>query len=119
MSSDGSGAPPPGEPVPVLSRSAFLRVVLTRGSVGLVSFGAGFGIDAIWARLVRGGRLERSEYRRFVVGGLRIHHSIVGYAAVVLGLAYRSWILVPLGVGIILGHGRRDRYGFLERVGAP
>jgi hypothetical protein len=99
-----------------MGRRAFLRAGLRTGSLALGAFAAGFSIDALWARLVRGRRLERSDYPRFVVGGFRVHHSALGYAAVIVGLIYRPVILIPLGLGIIVGHGRRDRWGFLERV---
>jgi len=80
------------------------------------AFLAGYGIDAAWARLVRGPGLDRTDHPRFVVGGWRVHHSLVGYLAVALGVFVWPGVLVPLGLGIIVGHGRRDRWGFLERV---
>jgi hypothetical protein len=93
-----------------------VRSGLAKSSTALAAFAAGFGIDALWARLVRGPRLERVEYPRVVVGGYRVHHSVVGYLALVVGAVYLPWVLVPLGLGIVVGHGRRDRWGFLERV---
>lgn len=113
--SDSGGTPGDEGPAPV-SRRAFLRWLVRQGTLALAAFAAGLGIDALWARLVRGPRLEREDYPRFVVGGYRVHHSIVGYLAVVVGVAYLPIVLVPLGLGIIVGHGRRDRWGFLERV---
>jgi len=91
-------------------------MALSKGALGFGAFAAGFGIDALWARLVRGPRLDRDEFPRLVVGPYRVHHSVVGYLTVAAGLIYRPTILIPLGVGIIVGHGRRDRWGFLERV---
>ncbi|MBM4184929.1 MAG: hypothetical protein FJ207_12060 [Gemmatimonadetes bacterium] len=117
--SSGAPAPQSSEPEPDLSRRALIRAGLAKGSLALTAFGAGLGIDALWARIVRGPDLERADYPRLVIGSMRVHHSIVGYAAVVLGLVYSPAILIPLGLGIIVGHGRRDRYGFLERVDRP
>jgi hypothetical protein len=50
------------------------------------------------------------------VGAWRVHHSVVGYLAVLLGIFLVPEVLIPLGLGIIVGHARRDRLGFLERV---
>lgn len=113
--SDPAGGPAdePSEPV---DRRAFVRVLTGKGALALGAFAVGFGIDALWARLVRGPRLEREEYPRLIVGAYRVHHSVVGYLAVVIGLLYFPLALIPLGLGIIVGHGRRDRWGFLERV---
>jgi hypothetical protein len=100
-----------------LSRRAFLRMALGKGTLALGAFVAGFGIDALWARLVRGPRPDREEYPRLVLGPYRVHHSVVGYLAVAIGLVHQPVVLIPLGLGIIIGHGRRDRWGFVERVG--
>lgn len=88
-----------------------------RAVLALLAFAVGYLIDAAWARLVRGFRLERTEYRRFVLGDFRVHHNVVGYVAVLVGLFVYPVILIPLGIGMIVGHGRRDRlYWFVERV---
>ena len=116
--SDTSGVPAEARKEP-LSRRAFLRMALAKGGLALGAFAAGLGTDAVWARLVRGRRLDREEYPRFVLGPYRVHHSVVGYLAVVVGLVYQPLVLIPLGLGIIVGHGRRDRWGFIERVARP
>lgn len=91
-----------------MTRKAFLVAL---------ALGAGFLIDAVWARLVRGFHLQRADYPKFVVGGFRVHHSIFGYVAVLVGLFAYPQVLVPLGIGIIVGHGLRDGlYGFIERA---
>ncbi|MEQ1857103.1 MAG: hypothetical protein ABL963_11550 [Longimicrobiales bacterium] len=118
----GSGGSGPQDPTDaarpeVLTRRAFLRQAASRGALVSAAFAAGFGIDAVWARLVRGPGLDREDYPRFLVGGFRVHHSVLGYLAVALGLVWLPLVLIPLGLGVILGHGRRDRYGFIERVG--
>ncbi len=117
--SNGSQSPrrTEGDPTEILGRREFLRVLGSRGSLAVGAFAIGLGIDWSWARLVRGPRLDRQEYPRFVLGGFRVHHSVIGYLAVVLGLAWHPVVLIPLGLGVIVGHGRRDRYGFIERVG--
>ena len=119
-SSDASGSEPgfrgPEGPPDDLTRREFVRSWSSRLGVASAAFSAGFGIDALWARLVRGPDLARADYPRFVVGGWRVHHSVVGYLAVLLGIFLFPGVLIPLGLGIIVGHARRDRLGFLERV---
>ena len=81
------------------------------------AFVLGYAIDAVWARLVRGWRLERERYPRLVLGRFRIHHNVVGYAAIVAGFFAYPLLLVPLGLGMIVGHRVRDRlFWFIERV---
>jgi hypothetical protein len=101
-----------------LDRRAFLRLLIRRGASAVAAFGLGLLVDDVWARLVRGPRFEREEYRRVVVGRWRVHHNIAGYVLLAAGaLTYRI-VLVPLGLGMIVGHGLRDRlFWFLERVG--
>lgn len=101
-----------------MSRAAFLRLLADRGTRVLGAFVLGYAIDAIWARLVRGFRLERANYPRLVLGQYRVHHNVVGYVAILAGLVAYPWLLIPLGLGMIVGHGLRDRlFWFIERVG--
>lgn len=103
---------------PPLDRRAFLREVTRRGAIALGAFGLGLLVDTIWARIVRGPRLDRADYPRFVIGGWRIHHNVVGYLLLVGGLFAYPIVLVPLGIGMIVGHGVRDRlFWFIERAG--
>jgi len=52
-----------------------------------------------------------------VLGRYRIHHNVVGYMLILGGLFGHPLVLVPLGLGMIVGHARRDRlYWFVERV---
>jgi hypothetical protein len=82
------------------------------------AFALGFAVDDLWARLVRGFRLEREDYPRAVVAGWRLHHNVVGYLLVVAGAVRRPILLIPAGLGMIVGHRRRDRlWWFLERAG--
>jgi hypothetical protein len=100
-----------------LDRRAFLRAMITKSAIALGAFAGGFLVDAAWARAVRGPRLEREDYRRLVLGRFRVHHNVVGYVLVVVGLFVRPTVLVPLGLGMIVGHGLRDRlFWFVERV---
>jgi hypothetical protein len=100
-----------------LSRRAFLDVGLRRAGVVLASLSAGLLVDTVWARLVRGWHLERPEYPKVVFGRYRIHHNVVGWMALLVGVAYQPWILVPFGLGMIIGHRIRDRlFWFIERV---
>lgn len=102
---------------PDLTRRAFLTVGVRRAGVALTALASGFLVDAVWARLVRGWHLERPEYPRMVLGRYRIHHNVVGWIALVVGVVYQPWILVPFGVGMIVGHRIRDRlFWFVERV---
>lgn len=96
-----------------LDRRAFLRSVATVAG----SFALGLLIDTSWARAVRGLRLEREEYPKLLVGPYRVHHNLVGYLLVVAGLFRYPTVLVPLGIGMIVGHRLRDRlFWFIERV---
>ncbi len=82
------------------------------------AFLLGFTIDGIWARLVRGLRLERETYPRLVFGQYRVHHNVLGYIAILVGLFAYPIVLIPLGLGMIVGHRIRDRlFWFIERVG--
>ena len=88
-----------------------------RSGLAAGAFVLGYSIDFIWARLVRGARLERERYPRLVLGRFRIHHNVVGYAAILAGLFGYPLLLIPLGFGMIVGHRVRDRlFWFIERV---
>jgi hypothetical protein len=101
-----------------LDRRAFLRTMIRRGATAVGSFGLGLLIDGAWARAVRGPRLEREDYRRVVIGRWRVHHNLAGYLLLAAGVFAYPLVLVPLGLGMIVGHGRRDRlFWFIERVG--
>lgn len=85
--------------------------------MGLGAFALGLLVDTGWARVVRGVRLERQDYPRFVVGRYRVHHNVVGYLLLVAGLFAYPVVLIPVGLGMIVGHGIRDRlFWFVERV---
>lgn len=119
-SPDGLAPEGRSEDTDSLDRAAFLRRVAGRGATVAGAFALGFSIDWVWARLVRGFRLEREDYPRLVLGDLRVHHNVVGYVAILVGLFRYPAILVPLGLGMIFGHGRRDRlYWFLEQARLP
>jgi hypothetical protein len=101
-----------------VTRAAFLDVLGRRALIVVGAFAAGYSVDWIWARLVRGARLERETYPRAILGGWRIHHNVVGYLLVVAGAVWRPLLLIPAGLGMIVGHRRRDRlWWFIERVG--
>jgi len=88
-----------------------------RAMLALLAFGVGVLVDQAWARLVRGFHLERPEYPKMILGRYRIHHSVVGYAAVVAGVFVYPGVLIPLGIGLILSHGMRDGpLWFIERM---
>ncbi|HIF08120.1 MAG TPA: hypothetical protein EYQ64_14635 [Gemmatimonadetes bacterium] len=92
----------------MMNRKAFLI---------LGAFVLGYGIDAVWARAVRGLRLERKEYKKLVVGRIRIHHNVIGYILILISLWRYPIFLVPLGLGVIVGHRIRDRlFWFMEVV---
>lgn len=103
------------DPTPVvggeaISRRAFLRTPL-------VAFALGLLVDTAWARAVRGLRLQRLEYPKMIVGRYRIHHNVVGYILAAAGLFRHTAVLVPMGLGMIVGHRLRDRlFWFVERV---
>ena len=100
-----------------LSRRAFIRTMIPVAATTLGAFAIGFSIDAVWARVVRGLRLEREDYRKLVLGSFRIHHNVVGYLLVLIGLFFHPVVFVPMGLGMIVGHRVRDRmFWFIERV---
>ena len=81
------------------------------------AFVLGLLVDEGWARAVRGPRLEREDYPRMVLGSYRIHHNVIGWILLLVGVFAFPWVLIPLGLGMIVGHRRRDRlFWFLERV---
>ena len=52
-----------------------------------------------------------------VSGGIQLHHNVVGYLLFVAALWVYPVVLVPLGLGMIVGHRRRDRlFWFMERA---
>jgi hypothetical protein len=100
-----------------VTRADFLRVLGRRALIVVGAFAVGYSVDWVWARLVRGPRLERESYPRAVLAGWRIHHNVVGYALLIAGAFTRPLVLIPAGLGMIVGHRRRDRlWWFLERV---
>lgn len=104
-------------PEPGLDRRAFLTTARGKAVTALAALAAGWLVDEAWARAVRGVRLEREDHPRLVLGRYRVHHNVVGWALLAGGLFALPWVLVPLGIGMIVGHRRRDRlYWFLERV---
>ena len=107
----------PGEPDGSLDRRSFLVAALPKAATAVAACAVGLLVDEAWARAVRGARLERESYPRLVVGRYRVHHNVVGWALLGVGLFALPWVLIPLGLGMIVGHRRRDRlFWFLERV---
>ena len=91
--------------------------MMNPGLAILSAFVLGYGIDAGWARAVRGIRLERKKYKKLIVGKFRIHHNVLGYVFILFGFSTYPVFLVPLGLGIIVGHRIRDRlFWFVEMV---
>jgi hypothetical protein len=106
--------PPPTD---LMDRRAFLGLTGRRAAAVVGAFAAGLLVDTIWARLVRGWHLEREEYPKLVFGRYRVHHNVVGYVLLLAGLRFHPWVLVPAGLGMIVGHRIRDRlFWFVERV---
>jgi len=83
-----------------------------------LSFITGYLIDFIWARILRGMNLKKKRYKKIVLGGFRIHHNLIGYSLVVIGLFYLQLVLIPLGMGMIIGHAIRkgEPILFIERT---
>lgn len=91
--------------------------MMNQGLVILSAFVLGYGIDAGWARAVRGLRLEREKYKKLIVGKFRIHHNVLGYILILVGFSMYPVLLVPAGLGIIVGHRIRDRlFWFVEAI---
>src|SRR5688572_21270980 len=100
-----------------MTRAAFLASLGRRAPIVIGAFAVGYSVDWVWARLVRGARLERERYPTAVLAGWRMHHNVVGYLLVLAGVLWQP-LLIPAGLGMIVGHRRRDRlWWFLERVG--
>ena len=100
-----------------ISRAQFLRLTARRSGAAAGALLLGFVVDGAWARLVRGARLQRERYPTLVLGRYRVHHNVVGYLAVVVGIFLYPWLLVPFGLGMIVGHRMRDRlFWFIEGV---
>ena len=95
-------------------------MMIVRESVTILgAFVLGYLMDAGWARIVRGAHLERRDYKKFIVGRFRIHHNVFGYVLVLCGFLAYPLILVPLGLGLIVGHRIRDRlFWFVEVIPA-
>ena len=90
---------------------------MNQALVILSTFVLGYAIDAGWARAVRGIRLEREEYRKLILGRFRIHHNVLGYILILVGFSMYPLFLVPLGLGVIVGHRIRDRlFWFVEVI---
>lgn len=101
-----------------VSRADFLSTLGGRVLGVIAAFVVGYSVDWVWARLLRGGRLQRESYPTAVLAGWRVHHNVVGYLLVVAGLRWKPLALIPAGIGMIVGHRRRDRlWWFLERIG--
>ena len=108
----------PEAPEPdLVDRRDFLRTARGKAAGAVGAFVLGLLIDEGWARAVRGLRLEREDYPRMIVGRYRIHHNVIGWILLVAGFLAFPWVLIPLGLGMIVGHRRRDRlFWFLERA---
>ena len=91
-------------------------VMIVQEAVAILGgFVLGYLIDAGWARIVRGVHLERRNYKKFIVGRFRIHHNVLGYVLLLCGFLTYPLFLVPLGLGVIVGHRIRDRlFWFVE-----
>lgn len=106
--------PTPGDP---MDRRAFFGLTGRRAATAVGAFAAGMLVDTVWARVVRGWHLEKEEYPKVVFGRYRIHHNVVGYLLLLGGLRYQPFFLIPMGLGMIVGHRIRDRlFWFVERV---
>ncbi|MGE0159860.1 MAG: hypothetical protein AB7T31_10660 [Gemmatimonadales bacterium] len=100
------------------TRRDFLIRLAKPAAVVAGGFALGLATDELWARSVRGVDLARESYPRAIVGGWRVHHNVVGYVLLAAGWFWRPLLLVPAGIGMIVGHRRRDRlWWFMERVG--
>lgn len=100
-----------------IGRAQFLRVAARRSGAAAGAFLLGYAVDGAWARLVRGARLERERYPTLVLGRYRVHHNVAGYVAILIGIFLYPWLLVPFGLGMIVGHRIRDRLiWFIEGV---
>ncbi len=83
----------------------------------IVGFLIGYYLDYFWARVQRGMHLEKKEYYKFIFGEMRVHHNWIGYVMILFGFFWYPLILVPAGIGSIVGHRIRDNlFWFIERV---
>ena len=91
---------------------------MVKEAIIILSFILGFLIDFFWARLVRGWHLEKKNYIKMIFWKVRIHHNILGYASVVIGIFWNGIILIPAGLGVIIGHATRkgEPVWFIEKA---
>lgn len=85
----------------------------------LISFLVGYGIDNFWAWVQKKipGKKKGDRHLKIIIKRARLHHNIVGYLIIITGFFYYPLILVPFGIGIILGHRVRDElFWFIEGI---
>jgi len=91
--------------------------MLREALIIVFGFILGYSIDWVWARVVRGFKLEKKHYKKMIVGSIRIHHNIIGYVFIIIGFFFYTAFFVSLGIGMIIGHRIRDRFfWFVEFV---
>jgi hypothetical protein len=86
----------------------------------LFSFIFGYAFDNLWAKVTYKipSKVRKNDYAKFIFGEIRIHHNFLGYILIVFGFFIYPLFLVPIGLGIIIGHRLRDRlFWFVENIG--
>ena len=81
----------------------------------IISFLIGYYIDWTWARIVRGFHLQKENYYKVIIKGIRIHHNFLGYIFIIFGFFYYPLFFTSAGIGNIFGHKIRDNFAwFIE-----
>ncbi len=81
----------------------------------IISFLIGYCLDTILANA--SDIIYNDGSKGFHIGKKRIHHNILGYLLVILSLFYYLPVLMGLGLGMIAGHGLREKgFWFLESL---
>ena len=81
----------------------------------ILSFIIAYILDTCFA--IISNKFYKNKLKGFHIGKYRIHHNLIGYISVIVGVFYYPQIFVGFGLGMILGHGFRDKgFWFVENI---
>ena len=85
----------------------------------IIFFLIGYSLDNICARISKNipGKRKKDRHMKLILRKVRIHHNIAGYLIIIIGFFYYPLVLVPFGIGMILGYRVRDElFWFVESI---